>query len=97
MDGGGGGGGGGGNGRWRDGVAMGDDDGGGTIAMGNGGGAMDGRTACDGRRRNMRRVGSANGSAIAMDGGSDKTLLNLECPMALGLPPFLVRKGQSCA
>ncbi len=96
MDGGGGGGGGG-DGRWRDGVAMGDGDGGGTIAMGNGGGAMDGGTACDGRRRNVRRDGSANGSAIAMDGGSNKTLLNLECAMAWGLPQFLVRKGRSCA
>ena len=75
---------------------MGDGDGGGTIAMGNDGSAMDGGTACDGQRRNVRRDGSANGSAIAMDGGSDKTLLNLECAMALGLPQFLVRKGRLC-
>ena len=54
--------GGGGDGRWRDGVAMGDGDGGGTIAIGNGGGAMDGGTACDGQRRNECEAGRrANG------------------------------------
>ena len=82
MDGGGGGGGVGGDGRLRDGVAMGDGDGGGTIAMGNGGvGAMDGGTAsrsrwtaaqcAAGRQRERQR------DRDGMDGGSDKTLINL--------------------
>jgi hypothetical protein len=92
MDGGGGGGGG--DGRWRDGVAMGDSDGGGTIAMGNGGGAMNGGTAsrlrCTAaqcaagrqRERQRNRVGRRR----------DKTLLILEVRHGVGIASIFGEK-----